>query len=264
MKRFPPNLFFGLFSLFPTFAQGTNMNVVTTNQLFQEVPSQSRDTFATGEVEKDLDKNMLGGRLWCQQVEEDSEEGEIRIDNEEDASTDDQDLEDEEQSVNGKDDDKNDKPNNEEDGKQIKPHETVEKSQEIDLSKGNEKSRGDKIGATGSPISNIDKVNPEEARVREIDKGDVGIQEARQINSVPDTTELRSSNQRSKKQQGLNIDPKSIETELKDQVNDGQIMNVIATDGEILKVTGTLGNYLHSSVMCYSKRGQQYHHLRGS
>lgn len=56
-----------------TFVQGTNMNVVTTNQSYLEVPSQSRDTIAIGEVEKELEMNKLGCRLWCDQVEEDSE-----------------------------------------------------------------------------------------------------------------------------------------------------------------------------------------------
>lgn len=49
------------------------MNVVATNQSCQEVPSQSLDTLATCEVEKELGMNKLRGRLWCDQVEEDSE-----------------------------------------------------------------------------------------------------------------------------------------------------------------------------------------------
>lgn len=49
-------------------------NLVTTNQSYQDIPLQSEDTFATGNIYKNIDKTKLGGRLWCNQTEEVSDE----------------------------------------------------------------------------------------------------------------------------------------------------------------------------------------------
>ncbi|OIT26351.1 hypothetical protein A4A49_28016 [Nicotiana attenuata] len=87
-----------------TFGQAANANLVATIQSCQEIPSQ--DTFATGDVDKNIDKTKLGGKLWADQLEEDSKEGEIvhiydEEENVEEQFSDNQHLEEEEQSVYG-------------------------------------------------------------------------------------------------------------------------------------------------------------------
>ncbi|XP_070040196.1 uncharacterized protein [Nicotiana tomentosiformis] len=53
-------------------------NLVLTNQSCQEIPSQSVDTNAPAAVLKEFDRLQLSGsRLWCQQLEEGSEDGEL-------------------------------------------------------------------------------------------------------------------------------------------------------------------------------------------
>ncbi|OIT32786.1 hypothetical protein A4A49_06885, partial [Nicotiana attenuata] len=83
----------------------------------------TEDTFATGQIDKNIDKTKLGGRLWCNQTEEFSEEGEDHLDDEsnrgENEGSDDQQGEEEEQSVNGKNFDKQLIPSNVEALKQL-------------------------------------------------------------------------------------------------------------------------------------------------
>ncbi|XP_019241420.1 PREDICTED: uncharacterized protein LOC109221391 [Nicotiana attenuata] len=76
---------------------------VTTNQSCQEIPSQSLYTSVIPEQENLKDRvNFIGGRLWCQQHEEESYEGEFLEGHEdvEEVHVEDPDVE--EQSVNGK------------------------------------------------------------------------------------------------------------------------------------------------------------------
>lgn len=53
-------------------------NLVTTNQSCQEIPSQTIDTNATAKIHQETDRLQLScGKLWSDQIEELSEEGEI-------------------------------------------------------------------------------------------------------------------------------------------------------------------------------------------
>ncbi|OIT28157.1 hypothetical protein A4A49_27711 [Nicotiana attenuata] len=76
---------------------------VTTNQYCQELPSQSLDTNMIPEQENLKDKvTFVGGRLWGQQHEEESDEGEFLEGHEDVEEVQDKDPDVEEQSVYGK------------------------------------------------------------------------------------------------------------------------------------------------------------------
>lgn len=83
-----------------TFAGG---NLVATNRSCQEILSQNADT--TNSFEEPMEKERLqlsGGKLWTDQIEEDSEEGEISYAMEADDESTDEEVEEAEQNVNGK------------------------------------------------------------------------------------------------------------------------------------------------------------------
>ncbi|OIT19748.1 hypothetical protein A4A49_40203 [Nicotiana attenuata] len=76
---------------------------VTTNQSYQEIQSQSLDMSTILEQENLKDKvTFSGGKLWCEQHEEESDEGEFLEGHEDVEEVKDKDPDLEEQSVNGK------------------------------------------------------------------------------------------------------------------------------------------------------------------
>lgn len=70
---------------------------VTTNQSCQEIPSQNVDSTATSELDR---IQVDASKLWSDQAEEDSEEGEYGFESDEEGPMEDQEQEVEEQSVN--------------------------------------------------------------------------------------------------------------------------------------------------------------------
>lgn len=160
----------------------------------------------------------LKGRLWCNQLEEDFEEGKIGIENDEDVSIDDQGLEDEEQSVNGKDDDKKAFSNNDQNGTRLHHKEILGKIQELHLSKVNMIHKEENCGG-GTASPNSAKVKPKESGMRKIEKGDGKIKEVRQ--TPPAAAEVRRP--KSKEQQV--IPNHTDQTGENEYITDG-IMNV--------------------------------------
>ncbi|OIT19230.1 hypothetical protein A4A49_57753, partial [Nicotiana attenuata] len=81
-----------------------NSNVVATNQSCQDVPSQATEIDATLKNINDIDGIQADGRkIWSQQVEEDSEEGELPEGACGEVESSDEEIEQEEQSVNNND-----------------------------------------------------------------------------------------------------------------------------------------------------------------